>query len=120
MPGVSGLLLFDFEDLATLVVTAMGTNTVRKTHVAAVAALGEVLRFQGIVGAAAITTAFGRFLLRKGCHNLLLVSFKRGFVARLQSYSHKNPCPKAGMGIIRTGSLLVKTASRHSCEETLQ
>ena len=60
--------LLDLENLAALVKTAMRADAVRKSHMTAVAALGEVGQFKGVVRPAPVATAFGNFPLGKGCH----------------------------------------------------
>jgi hypothetical protein len=53
----SFFLFFDFNNLAALVMAAFGTNPVRQAHLTAVAALDDVWRFQGVVGATAVAAA---------------------------------------------------------------
>ena len=52
------LLLFNFDDLATLIVPAIWANRVWEAHLTTITAWHQIVRFQGVVGAATIATAF--------------------------------------------------------------
>ncbi len=56
------LLLFcDFDYFASFVETTFGANGMRQAHGTAIAAGGQIARFEEVVGATAITAAFGNF-----------------------------------------------------------
>ena len=68
-------LFFDFDDFTAFVVTAVRADSVGQAHLAAVAALHQVCRFQGVVRPAAIPASFGQFALWMWGHGLTPFSF---------------------------------------------
>jgi len=66
------ILLFDFDDFAALVLSALGADGVGQAHFAAIGAGDQVLGLQGIVGAAAVTATLRMFTLWMRGHALLL------------------------------------------------
>jgi hypothetical protein len=70
--GVNLFFLFGFlgDHFAAFIVTAIGANSVRQTHLTAVAASYQVARLKGIVRPAAITTTLGQLSLWLWGHGL--------------------------------------------------
>jgi hypothetical protein len=68
----SRLVLLDFDDFTALILSALGADSVGQTLFTAVGAGGQVLRLQGIVGAAAIAATLRVFTLWMRGHALLL------------------------------------------------
>ena len=60
--------LFDVDDFTAFVVPTARANGVGKAHLTAVRTLGQILRGEEIVRAAAITSGTGNFAFRKWCH----------------------------------------------------
>jgi hypothetical protein len=82
--------VFLADNLAAFVMTAVRADGVRQAHLAAIAALHQVARFQRIVGAPAITATGSVFSLRMGWHGLTPVSCS--IKAALAAF-HNNTCP---------------------------
>jgi len=61
---LAGLLFFlDLDDFASLEVTAVGADGVRKALVATIGTGDEIIEYQGILRTAAITASLGMFAL---------------------------------------------------------
>ena len=59
---------FDVDDFAAFVVATARANCVREAHFTAVRTLGQILRGEEIIRAAAITPGTGNSSFRKWCH----------------------------------------------------
>jgi hypothetical protein len=63
----------DFDHLAALVVSTVGTDGVRQAHRAAIAASYQIARRQSVVGATAVATTLGYFPFWLWGHDFLLL-----------------------------------------------
>jgi hypothetical protein len=63
-------LFFDADYLTAFIMAAVRANNMRQAHLAAVAALDEVVRLETVMSAAAVTAAFGQFPFWVGRHGL--------------------------------------------------
>ena len=87
--GYLFFLFFDFDNLAALVMAAVGTNPMRQAHFSTVATLNEVLRFQGVVCATAVAATLRMFSFWVGGHGLTPSYWDQPGL----TYSHNNTCP---------------------------
>ena len=69
---------FDVDDFTAFVVATARANCVRQAHLTAVRTLGQILRGEEIIRAAAITSCTGNSPFRKWCH-LLYSSIQRKY-----------------------------------------
>ena len=60
----------DFDDFTAFVVATARANCVRKAHLTAIRTLGQILRGEEIIRAAAITSGAGNSSFRKWCHSV--------------------------------------------------
>ena len=58
-----GLVFLYFNDFTTLILAALGADSMRQAFLTTVGASGKIESRHGIVGAAAIAAAFGMFTL---------------------------------------------------------
>jgi hypothetical protein len=70
------LFFFDLDHFASLIVTAARADNMRQAHGTAVRAGDKVASHNGIVGAAAIATAFRVFTFGLRGHSVLLIDMQ--------------------------------------------
>jgi hypothetical protein len=100
---VNLFLFFDADYLTAFIMAAVRADNVRQAHLAAVAALDEVVRLEAIMSAAAVTAAFGQFPFWVGRHGLTPgFRSKKSARAGVERFIDSWPSPSEGLRHVDT------------------